>query len=636
MGNVTEQAELLRKMASFYLRHDSIQELIENEAYKLPQSDDRDETITFIRIMRMTTQAQTSSYDERRERLQEVLDNFYNAPAKTQMGRIEQLFNICVFLGHDTKGEMLNHFLHTLQTEISELPEGMTALRNLYYTRCAQTYTDGFMYDRAVEADKNLLLTIDRLIEGYRAEGREFINYDTNRYSCYRRMLLNYPALSEREIKAYYNRILHLANNDPDVAADLEANNLAHIYYFYATGQYDRALPLIKPYLTDDPPVMTLHPTRMYRYAREAAKALGDKQTYDTATELYNQQLEKNIESLTNDNYLDMHLLYEVSRLRQQKSELDITAQQARILTHRKVIMIVLIATLLMLALALFIFLQYRRQRQLSANLSTSNNDLRRERDELKTIRANLTEARDAAKNANRTKTDFITNIIHEIREPLNAISGFSQMIVDSVDDDKRRYLDRYSDIVTLNIDLVQSLVNDALSMAEIEGGHATLNCRTVRLQEICHLATESIALRIQPGVTMQFDETSPDINVYTDRRRVEQVLINLLQNAAKFTTEGTVTLAYTVDDDTQRVVFSVTDTGPGIPAGKAEQIFERYEKLDSSSQGTGLGLHICRLVARLLKGKVWVDESYTDGARFLFSIPIKINVNDKTKNSQS
>ncbi len=134
----------------------------------------------------------------------------------------------------------------------------------------------------------------------------------------------------------------------------------------------------------------------------------------------------------------------------------------------------------------------------------------------------------------------------------------------------------------------------------------------------------------------MQFDETSPDINVYTDRRRVEQVLINLLQNAAKFTTEGTVTLAYTVDDDTQRVVFSVTDTGPGIPAGKAEQIFERYEKLDSSSQGTGLGLHICRLVARLLKGKVWVDESYTDGARFLFSIPIKINVNDKTKNSQS
>uniref|UniRef100_UPI00265B304D hypothetical protein n=1 Tax=uncultured Duncaniella sp. TaxID=2768039 RepID=UPI00265B304D len=138
--------------------------------------------------MRMTTQAQTSSYDERRERLQEVLDNFYNAPAKTQMGRIEQLFNICVFLGHDTKGEMLNHFLHTLQTEISELPEGMTALRNLYYTRCAQTYTDGFMYDRAVEADKNLLLTIDRLIEGYRAEGREFINYDTNRYSCYRRL----------------------------------------------------------------------------------------------------------------------------------------------------------------------------------------------------------------------------------------------------------------------------------------------------------------------------------------------------------------------------------------------------------------------------------------------------------------
>ena len=117
--------------------------------------------------------------------------------------------------------------------------------------------------------------------------------------------------------------------------------------------------------------------------------------------------------------------------------------------------------------------------------------------------------------------------------------------------------------------------------------------------------------------------QPQPDTTIKTDRRRVEQVLINLLNNAAKFTTNGLITLSYILNTDAGTVTFSVTDTGIGIPKGKESIIFERFEKLDSSTQGSGLGLNICRLISQLLKGNISVDTSYRDGARFLFTIPI-------------
>ena len=120
--------------------------------------------------------------------------------------------------------------------------------------------------------------------------------------------------------------------------------------------------------------------------------------------------------------------------------------------------------------------------------------------------------------------------------------------------------------------------------------------------------------------------DVSHDIILLTDATRLEQVLINFLTNAAKFTDKGEIVVSYSVDNDNRQVIFSVTDTGSGIPADKAEIIFERFEKLDSFAQGTGLGLHICRLIANMLKGKVMVDTSYTKGARFLFIHPTTTN----------
>ncbi len=234
-----------------------------------------------------------------------------------------------------------------------------------------------------------------------------------------------------------------------------------------------------------------------------------------------------------------------------------------------------------------------------------------------------MVEARNHAVVASRQKTDFINNMTHEVRTPLNAIADYSRLIADCVDEDHRPYLNHYVKLIELNNELVETIVNDVLDISEIDNNRMNVSKKPTNVNPMCELAIDNATHYLNPGVTMKFEHPGiDDLTIHTDRRRVEQVLINLLSNAAKFTREGKITLSYSVEGD--NLVFAVTDTGSGIPAGKEELIFERFEKLDNSTQGAGLGLPIARLVAGLLKGTVTLDASYTGGARFLFTVPMK------------
>jgi signal transduction histidine kinase len=137
----------------------------------------------------------------------------------------------------------------------------------------------------------------------------------------------------------------------------------------------------------------------------------------------------------------------------------------------------------------------------------------------------------------------------------------------------------------------------------------------------VCKNAVASVQSRVKKNVKLIFDPAAGNIAFDSDPQRVLQVLTNLLTNACKCTDNGSITLSYKKIDD--NISFSVTDTGCGVPAEDAEKIFDRFEKLDKFKQGTGLGLNICRQIATLLKGKIYVDTSYTGGARFIFEQPI-------------
>ena len=233
--------------------------------------------------------------------------------------------------------------------------------------------------------------------------------------------------------------------------------------------------------------------------------------------------------------------------------------------------------------------------------------------------------ARAQAQQANEMKTLFIQNMSHEIRTPLNAIIGFAQLLGlpdgFNTDEEKAEYLS----YVMNNSNLLTMLINDILSLSDMENGKYRIELSPCNLNEVCRLAIKCIDHRAQGGVELKFIPGLPEeTRIVTDGMRVQQLLINYLTNACKHTMEGSITLESSLTENPGFVTFSVTDTGPGVPPEFAEDIFERFVKLNAHKQGAGLGLNICRNISENLGGKVWLDTSYTGGARFLFTIPYK------------
>ena len=249
-------------------------------------------------------------------------------------------------------------------------------------------------------------------------------------------------------------------------------------------------------------------------------------------------------------------------------------------------------------------------------------------KDELQESESALREAKDRAEESSRLKSAFLANMSHEIRTPLNAIVGFSDVLASggtSVDEQQG-----YVDIIKTNSDLLLRLINDILDVSRLEADRVTFTIEKCDVVPLCQqvLASVSQARKSENEFIFECDRESVDLR--TDTQRLQQVIINLLSNADKFTRNGKITLKLEVDDEKRVATFSVSDTGTGIPLEKQKLVFERFEKLNEYVQGTGLGLSICKLTVEKWGGEIWVDPGYTDGARFVFTHPFEIEQPNK------
>ena len=244
-------------------------------------------------------------------------------------------------------------------------------------------------------------------------------------------------------------------------------------------------------------------------------------------------------------------------------------------------------------------------------------------KDELQESESALRDAKDRAEESSRLKSAFLANMSHEIRTPLNAIVGFSDVLASggSSEDEQQGYVD----IIKTNSDLLLRLINDILDVSRLEADRVTFTFEECDVVPLCQrvLASVSQARKSENEFIFECDRESMDMR--TDTQRLQQVIINLLSNADKFTRNGKITLGLKVDEKQREALFSVSDTGTGIPLEKQKLVFERFEKLNEYVQGTGLGLSICKLTVEKWGGKIWVDPGYTDGARFVFTHPLDI-----------
>ena len=197
--------------------------------------------------------------------------------------------------------------------------------------------------------------------------------------------------------------------------------------------------------------------------------------------------------------------------------------------------------------------------------------------------------SKEKAEESNRLKTAFLANMSHEIRTPLNAIVGFSSVLVS--DDSSPAEKAQYCDIIQKNSDLLLHLINDILDISRMESGKIKFVWEECDVVELCQTALSTAEYGRKTSALFLFETPVASLVIKTDAQRLKQVLINLLSNAAKFTPSGSIKLAIAIDKQHQQLELSVSDTGCGIPSDKSDRVFERFEKLNEYSQGTGLGI---------------------------------------------
>lgn len=393
-----------------------------------------------------------------------------------------------------------------------------------------------------------------------------------------------------------------------------------HIHYLYdveidynwRVGNYNKALSVLDERETELRKKNNL--TTLMALRKTKADILWDMNRKEEADGLYRDFLleqkkekEKN-EEITTSEFATM---LNLQQLNAEKVRLEKISQKKQLQNTRTILFSVL-------GLLCIVVIFLWQQRKLNAKLHRAKNKLDEQNRTLIKAEEELRKAKEVAEQSNWLKTMFIQNMSHEIRTPLNSIVGFSGVLVDMLDE--KEDIGQYVALIESNSKLLLKLVGDILDISILDS-EVEIKHNAVDVNACCQASIDAAGASFDPGVRLIFEPACDELIINSNYSYIVQVLDNLLGNASKFTHEGSVTLAYEVKKEENQLIFTVTDTGIGIPVEEQERVFERFVKLDNFSQGAGLGLSICRIVAERLGGYLRIDKGYTQGTRVIFCV---------------
>ena len=230
-------------------------------------------------------------------------------------------------------------------------------------------------------------------------------------------------------------------------------------------------------------------------------------------------------------------------------------------------------------------------------------------------------------------KSLFLANMSHEIRTPLNAIEGFSRIMAETDSAEERM---KYMEIIESNNNRLMSLINEILDLSRVEAGELSIKKSMTDLNEICKSLQFIFKFRCPDNVQLAWSKPNMNVALNTDGNRVTQVFSNLIGNALKHTSNGTISYGYRLINDGQEVEFYVSDTGSGIAEEDQKHIFEAYMSRDAETQsGYGLGLALCKIIVEKLGGRISVTSKLGEGSTFRFELPFEGTIGGMAKNSR-
>lgn len=609
----------------------------------LPETIDKQEVTTFLRLQRtIWVERDTNLTDEQRR------DNFHNVRrqlesvkgSKSLYDKIYLQLALILYGGSLVQADRMESYLDELGRLVEQTQGIRSPIKSYYYTQAAIFYEELENRAKTVEVDRKMLNLLAGLEDDNKRIGRIYKTYDRHYFVVYRRMLSNYDYLSPGEADMCYEKLKNIEGGLLYKRISQPDRESVEAFWNLSKKKYNEALKSFRTVMSSSK--FRLNPRYIQAYIEAAANS-GSLDDVIKGQQMYIELLKRRAKEAADSEYARMRLAYDVEAMekrslnetRQAQREAQEAEHRVRIVSQRYTIYGLVGLGIFLLTVIIIQVVANRRSKRMATQLKDANNKLTAERDSLRKAQSQLMTARDRAAAAVRQKSEFIHNISHEISEPVNAIIGFTQLIVDSIPEERRRYLEKFVTIINQNSRILKRLGSDVLDSADQAVAVTSVNAAHFRPIEMLKVVADNFMPRLNKDQSIVVEPiriigNDPDGQgaVDTDPQRLEQIMMNLVSNSIKFADHGKIIIGSILNYDTGMLTLTVTDEGPGIPQGKEEVIFGRFEKLGRTTQGLGLGLFVSRRIANLLNGKIYVDTTYHKGARFVLTVPISLRAN--------
>ncbi|MDE7441996.1 MAG: hypothetical protein K2M69_07515 [Muribaculaceae bacterium] len=576
----------LSQLAPAVGNSDSVYRYINEEVSKIPRSREQEETALFIRMRQVAGEARVADSKKIEGRIAQLIAEEPRAKDFPLNLRVLRLFTIVEYLTNSgVEGGLLGEYVGMLKERMSQADFQLYALNNILLTESANIYTTIGNPKEAVEADKQMLKMIGELENKYHSEGRKYRNYLPNKYIIYRRMLGNFPALTPQEIEEFYSKIREYVKEDEDVQRTENNTQLALLTYSMATKDYATAIPLIrKTLMKEEQPAKR---RRLLFWLKTAAEGVGDKDTQIEALQLYNDMLIERDTSSSSDRAKELDIRTRVNELRADNVHLQIEKEKEEKESVERMMSFVMIGWVVFAAILfvlLFIWMKYRTA----------------------TVRIG----------------QFIKNLDDE------CLYLKEQQYSDYMRDDTEKRVNVLNKKEILRrkrsksiIDMLNYIMNDLLYISSIGKLGRGKFIRPVSVRQV--IIDESAIARANQtsGAKLEIVYPEHDIELRTDKECLEYILHHIFFAANRVAEGGEIKLEVRENDHGDKVEFVFSNSSVFVPEGNEDVMFDNFLDIEKLCERDDAGLFLARLSAMLLDGKIYLDRTYTEGSRYIFSV---------------